>query len=183
MIRVERSPEPSTFDRDVRQRGLSVERAGGSSYAWRRAIPDLRAAYDDTCAYLGMRIDGATGLLTVDHFLPRTERPDLAFEWSNLRLSSHRMNTNKGRKTNVIDPFTVRSGEFALSFADGSVRVGTTRRPALVSATIRSLKLNECSDFRLQRIDLLMTGRVSWDFLKWDFPYGATELVRQGYFP
>ncbi|WP_441291365.1 hypothetical protein ACSRUE_13635 [Sorangium sp. KYC3313] len=94
MIRVQRAAEPAEFDAKVRQKGkAALKELIGSTEAprrpgprrekltdriedipsgalppfWVQALPELRAAYRDICAYLGMYIDPATGLATVDH--------------------------------------------------------------------------------------------------------------------
>jgi hypothetical protein len=54
MIRVERSPEPPTFDERVRepgQRWLARAGKGATPGYWRRAARDLRRAFHDRCGY------------------------------------------------------------------------------------------------------------------------------------
>src|SRR5690606_18223088 len=79
---------------------------------WRRALADLRRAYGDTCAYLGMHIHPATGAATVDHFQPKSKHPAAAYEWTNFRLAAQQVNTNKGEHEDVLDPFQIENGWF-----------------------------------------------------------------------
>lgn len=74
MIRVTPAPEPPQFDEQVRQPGLALiarlAAGAGSENAiqphqlrdyWLRALDDLLAGYNHTCAYLSVRISRATG--------------------------------------------------------------------------------------------------------------------------
>ncbi|WP_437829658.1 hypothetical protein [Sorangium sp. So ce1153] len=141
MIRVQRAAEPADFDTKVRQKGkAALQELIGSAEAprrrgprrakvaervenipsealppfWTEALPELRAAYRDICAYLGMYIDPATGLATVDHFKPKSNHQALAYEWSNFRLASHQINTNKDSHEDVLDPFEIQDGWFVI---------------------------------------------------------------------
>jgi len=44
-------------------------------------------AYDGVCAYTGMRMHRVLSDPTIDHFVPKSKRPDLAYEWTNYRLA------------------------------------------------------------------------------------------------
>ena len=67
-----------------------------------------------------MRIIGALDSLEhrgrVDHFYPKSVRPDMAYEWSNFRLASLKLNCRKREFQDVLDPFTIEPGWFCLSF-------------------------------------------------------------------
>lgn len=188
MIPVAPARETASFDGRVRQPGAKHLGAQGAPVRaeqpyWRRALDDLGAAYDDTCAYLGIRLQKSTTFLTVDHFIPKSAAPHLAYEWSNLRLASQTVNTYKGEQSVPIDPFTVRLGEFALSLLTGEVVVGRTTRRAAVAETITVLRLNDARfvDDRAAYIDDFLMQQITRSHLKRWFPFGETELTRQGH--
>lgn len=188
MIPVTLAPEPVSFDSRVRQRGtrdLAAQAAPvrATKPYWRIALDDLGFAYDDTCAYLGIRMQKSTAFLTVDHFVPRSTAPHLAYEWTNLRLAAQTINTYKGDQSVPIDPFTVRAGEFTLSLLSGEVLVGRTTRPAAVAETIASLRLNDARfvNDRAEYIDNCLMGCISRSHLKRWFPFGEAELARHGH--
>lgn len=221
MIRVERQPEPADFDTVVRAPGKRAlleligdpsapKRPGPRRTAiaqtvaeipssklpdyWTTALPWLRTAYHDICAYLGMPIHRATGLATVDHFKPKSKHQTDAYEWDNFRLASHQVNTNKGEHEDVLDPFDVEDGWFALEVGSFEIRPAPSLDPARceqVRATIERLKLNEPT-FCLTRAEYhdfylgLAThdggsiGPLSIAWLDRECPYVASELRRQG---
>ncbi len=171
MIRVKRAREPRTFDKDVRQPGLSaideligktprLRRPGrprlpiasrrsdipSDSFPtfWRRAIPELRDAYGGLCAYLALFIEPGTGVSTVDHFIAKSKDWRHVYEWSNYRLCAGVINGTKGDRS-LLDPFDVRPGWFGLEFVSFRVIVGpgapAARKPAIL-ATIRDSGIN-----------------------------------------
>lgn len=188
MIPVAERPEPASFDARVRQPGaryLASQQAPVTARRpyWRRALPDLCDAYDDTCAYLGIRVRRSTAFLTVDHFTPRHVAPMEAYEWSNFRLASPPVNTYKTDQSVPVDPFSVEAGEFELNLVSGEVEVGNTKRARDVRETIRSLKLNNgrfVTD-RRQYLDDYLDHRITRDHLARWFPFGEAELTRQGH--
>lgn len=113
---------------------------------WRFAIPMLRAKYAHTCAYLGMRIDPATGHATVDHFIAKCRERARAYDWANFRLASGQMNTNKGDFDDVLDPFEIEDGWFVLDLGTFKVKPADALDDGLkarIRATIIRLKLND----------------------------------------
>ena len=164
-------------------------------FFWRECLPQLRTAYRDTCAYLGMRIHPATGAATIDHFLPNHRHQELAYEWSNFRLAAQQVNANKGEHEDVLDPFDVANGWFVLDIGTFEVRASTELdeiQRKQVEATIARLKLNEPT-FRKAREDYhdryhglgqpVGNRPVEALPLQWlteECPYVAHELQRQG---
>jgi uncharacterized protein (TIGR02646 family) len=157
MIPVTPQPEPPEFDQKVRQRGqkwlhkkLSHTHPATASAIelkpyWQACLDELHQGYQGICAYLCIYVDRAQGSATVDHFQPKSQRPDLAYEWSNYRLACQRMNNSKRDFTDVLDPFTVQSAWFRLDFADGRIYAAPDLQPLIqtqVNATITRLRLN-----------------------------------------
>ena len=89
---------------------------------WFHARSDLQKRYGRICAYTCQRIVGGS----VDHFLPKSKYPCLAYEWSNYRLSCEAANQAKGVKVGLMDPFQIDWGWFAISFPQCDVVVGPT---------------------------------------------------------
>lgn len=188
MIQVPLQPEPTDFDALVRQpgnrllaRGIPTSSKGYKNH-WKKIAHDLHRAYNGVCAYSCMYIMPPG---SVDHFLPKTKHPDLAYEWSNYRLSSQRVNQHKGDSLDVIDPINVQDGWFVLDFPSCLVKANNGLPQAIcdqVEKSIAVLKLNEDDTLVQERCDLMLEyaeGAVTIDFLSRRYPFLASEIVRQ----
>lgn len=192
MIPVSPQPEPIGFDVNVRRRGRAFLRSTSNPTAqefrpheyWKWAALELYEAYRRICAYSCMYIPMPSG--TIDHFVAKSRRPDLAYEWSNLRLALHRINTHKGNVADIVDPFGVQPGWFILDFPSCLVRPGVHLSDQIINSvetTIRVLKLNEDDIFVQERCDLMVMfaqQEVALPFLQKRYPFLAAEIVRQG---
>lgn len=191
MIPVQLQPEPEEFDRTVRQPGkrfLALEarpqRWQNREY-WRNALPALRQAYGGYCAYFAMKIPTAGGNPTVDHFLPRSHQPQLAYEWSNFRLASALANSYKKNSLAIIDPFTLSPGWFRLDFPSLLTRPNETLLTAdrdQVEYTIAVLKLNHSTvrESRKTWVINFSLEKFTFAYLSEEQPFVAAELQRQG---
>jgi len=190
MIRVKPKREPNDFDAKVRQMGkayLQTLGPGGkpkwSSHAyWKSAKRDLWESNDGICAYLCRRVPLADA--EIDHFKPKSRHPECAYEWSNFRLCSPRINKKKGDCT-VLDPFEVRDGSFRLVLLTGKIRLscnGDIAYEGLCRDTIKRLGLNENanSEERATAIDDFLNGDMTLPYLKKLYPFVYSEIVRQG---
>lgn len=143
MIPVAPQPEPQGFDSGVRQRGKSFLAANPGATKlpnyWKNTATDLYTAYKGICASTCMYFV-APG--SVDHFVPKSRRPDLAYEWSNYRLALPQVNSYKGDSVDVLDPFVVPEGWFILDFPSCLVRAARreNRRMARLHQTLRADK-------------------------------------------
>lgn len=209
MIHVEPAPEPDGFEGLVRKPGKAALAKTRAKLApaplkskefppeWRACIPHLRRAYHHTCAYLGMWIHEATGAATVDHFKPKTKYPDQAYEWTNFRLATSRVNSKKGEREDVLDPFSIEDGWFQLNIGTFKVEPAKellTRDPSLhdsVAQTIERLDLNNETYCKareeyhdryhgLSNDDGQTQDALPLGWLKHESPYVAYELERQG---
>lgn len=192
MIPVTPQAEPPGFDAAVRKPGhaflvatpnpSSKDFTKRGSY-WKNAAIDLHTAYSGVCAYSCFYMPPPA---TIDHFLPKSTRPMEAYEWSNFRLCSHRLNLHKGASTAVIDPFVVQPGWFVLDFPGCLVKPGTGLNAVLtaeVAATIDALCLNSDDNLVQERCDLMMhyaRGEITLPFLVGRYPFLAVEIERQG---
>ncbi len=133
MIPVPRPDEPKTFDDEVRQPGkawLDKRRRGRAPSHWRKALPELQAAFNSRCGYTAM-LDRAG---TVDHLVAQEADPALLYEWSNLRYASHWINASKQDAEGVLDPYEVEDGWFELDLPSlqlvATDRVPKDKRPS-----------------------------------------------------
>jgi len=181
--------EPTGFDQNVRRRGAAYLKATpghknfkpGHDY-WKWASNELFVAYGRICAYTCwyMPLIG-----TLDHYLPKSKYPELAYEWSNYRLALHRMNMNKSDSTEVVDPFAVQPGWFALDFPSCLVVPGPNIGApieAQVRKTIDILKLNIDDNLVQERCNLMVDfskGYIALPFLRERYPFLAIEIERQ----
>ena len=208
VIPVREASKPPNFDRAVRQPGLRAvaelvgeapRRHTGRRFAqvadtrdqipagsfpsyWREALDDLQAAYGRVCAYLSVRISTDA---TVDHYLPNSRRWDLVYEWRNCRLACATMNSYKGEHEDVLDPFQLTDGWFALELVEFQVVVGAglaDHDAARVQATIRRMHLNmpRFCRIRAEFAKARWNGDISIDYLDRHSPFVARELRRQG---
>ncbi len=187
MIPVALQPEPQGFDTSVRQRGNAFFAANPGAPKlpkyWKSAADDLYAAYRGICAYTCMYFV-APG--SVDHFLPKSRRPDLAYEWSNYRLAIAQVNSYKGESTDVLDPFVVQDDWFVLDFPSCLVRAAYGLSSALteqIEKTVKVLKLNDADHFVQERCNVaidFLNGHFSFDFLSRRYSFLAGEIQRQG---
>lgn len=141
MIPVTPAAEPPTFDARVREPGLSaiaelvgepgtLKRPGPKRKQvakrredldpehfppfWREMTGELLTAYGRVCAYACLYIEHITGSATVDHWAPKSTTWDRVYEWDNYRLACSLMNARKNDFGDVLDPFEVVDGLFAL---------------------------------------------------------------------
>ncbi|HHC24567.1 MAG TPA: hypothetical protein ENK58_04020 [Desulfobacterales bacterium] len=194
MIPVRPEPEPENFELRVREPGFKflreVPEPTGSQWKgreyWQRSLPNMRKAYRCICAYCAQWIPYGTGNHSVDHFLPKNEYPEIAYEWSNFRYVSSRFNARKGTNR-ILDPFQIKEGWFVLNFLSFLIRPESALPPDTKKAvlnTIRILRLNEDEDLVAERqswFEDFRTGQISFSFLKKKRPFIAYELERQGF--
>jgi hypothetical protein len=190
VIPVLRQPEPSNFDRDVRQPGQiylannqSPTFKERNSRLWSKISEGLHEAYDRVCAYSCFYLNHQG---TVDHFLSKKFYPQFAYEWDNYRLAAQRINTYKGDSKGLIDPFITQPGWFVLKFPSCLVEAGDGLPKHIagkINKTINVLRLNS-DDYIVQvRSEIMLDfaeGYISLSFLKRRYPFLASEIVRQG---
>jgi hypothetical protein len=195
LIPVIPQPEPSDFDQKVRQPGQAWIAAKGLDPKkrvpkktkiepyWRESLDDLHQAYGGVCAYLCVYIERASPP-TVDHFVSKIERLDLAYEWDNYRLAFSMLNSKKGEFQDVLDPFTLTPNTFELDLFDGSIspakHLGTAVTGAALATIIRlNLDAPIWRNARLRYWQIYISNRDS-TFLRDHSPFVWLEAQRQG---
>lgn len=192
MIFVQEQPEPPDFAAKVRNPGQAFLRRVPHPTSrqferhWRNAADDLHAAYNGICAYSAHWIPRDVTRETVDHYIPKHLDPQLAYEWSNFRLCSEKMNNYKDNFTDVVDPFCIKDGWFTIDFATFFIEAESSLPQYLIDAieaTITRLRLNDDDQLVQERANLVQLyadDDVSFDFLERRYPFIAYELNRQG---
>ena len=194
MIPVACQPEPDDFDELVRTPGkkflkkLSNSKPKSRQWEkqnhWKHSLPHLYKAYNGMCAYIARWIPRGDNP-NVDHFIPKSVRSDLAYEWSNYRLACPLINTLKKDFQDILDPFTIDNDWFFLDFPSLLMRPNPglpNQVQQQIWTTIRRLKLNE-SPFVEDRSDWLepyCRGIENFSALKRYASFIAYELERQG---
>jgi uncharacterized protein (TIGR02646 family) len=183
--------EPATFDASVRAPGrdyldsltANEEAKTGEHPYWRRVLRELHTAYGGICAYTCHWIPYDVGNDTVEHFIPKSIYPSLAYEWSNYRLVCGRLNGRKRDFQDVVDPFDVVLGMFRLEFPSLLVSVGsnlTASQKSMAASTIMRLKLNEARsiDMRLHFVQHLVNGQITKQYVSQHAPFLSSEMDR-----
>jgi len=190
MIPVMSQPEPQDFQVKVSAKGRSfLERNPHTknwkygSY-WTLALPDLWNSYQGICAYCCYYIPSEQNA-TVDHFIPKSIEPEMAYEWRNYRLATLKMNARKGNSIDLIDPFELADGSLQLLFPAMLIRPDPTlplERKEQILSTIKRLKLNADETLVQSRLQWMLAycdGHISFKFLSRVAPFIAFEIERQ----
>lgn len=194
MLKVTFQPEPANFQTKVSapgQKWLDTHPNTASAKIrpyWRKCLPDLHRLYHGICAYYGWYIEaGKAGSWSVDHFIPKSVNRNLAYQWSNFRFCHKSVNTSKGEKLNILDPFDVLDNLFVLNLLSGEIFVNTDTsfnsiRPQAQN-TIIELQLNDASlkNKRAKDFSNYLKNKVTSDYLKEYNPFVWYEAHRQGY--
>jgi hypothetical protein len=190
LIPITPQPEPADFENKVRRNGNKwlAENPGkteGMPKLWSNAKENLYESYSRTCAYTAMHLPMVYSS-SLDHFLPKSLHPHLAYEWSNFRLALPRINSNKGDAVDVIDPFLIQCGWFEIDFPSCLIHPSSSAPieiiPALATTIIR-LKLNDDDKLvqdRCDKVMLLVEQHINFSFLEKMYPFLAFEINRQG---
>lgn len=192
MISVQLQQEPPEFSQRVRipgKRFLS-ENSSPTSRQWRnreywqRVLPNMRKAYKGICAYSASWIPHSTGNHSIDHFIPKSRQPELAYEWDNYRYSSARFNSRKGTHS-VVDPFKLLPNSFVLDFRSFFIKPNPKlplEEQQPLRETVKRLKLNDDEDLILERqacCSHYFKNEISFKHLQKRYPFIAFELERQ----
>jgi len=197
VIPVQARPEPADFDTKVRARGMRSLRVKGIdptlplpagktlSPFWRDCLDDLYREYDQTCAYLAVHMERATGGVTADHFVAKSQLPGQAYEWSNFRLASAIVNARKCDFSDVLDPFALPPDWFRLELVTGRIYANPGIAPAdqaLVVATIDRVGLDNATnrEMRARHYQEYRQGAYTAGFLSRRSPFVYQEADRQG---
>jgi hypothetical protein len=195
MIHVEAQPVPDSFAK-VRENGLAWLNRKNIALDqplpshtqlepyWRSCLDDLHTCYEGRCAYLAVFFERVTGGGSVDHFIAKSKRADLAYEWSNYRLACSRMNSRKRDYDDVLDPFDIEDGWFNLELITGRIYPNPALSPerfASVQKTIIRLGLDDAGnrEMRARHYQEYRNNEYTENFLKKRSPFVWMEAQRQ----
>jgi hypothetical protein len=164
MIRVEPIDPTPSYDGEVRIPGKafletnphpSRDEFNRHDY-WRNILDEMHAGYDGICMYCASwtpRAPQGASLQqsSIDHFMPKSLYPSLAYDWTNFRLCRTDINSNKGIEQYVPDPFGIQNDWFQVDFA--TWRVGpSTNAPQYIYHRIRAtfVKLGLNDEFYIE---------------------------------
>ncbi|MBF0101462.1 MAG: hypothetical protein HQK77_11190 [Desulfobacterales bacterium] len=197
MIHVNAQPEPAAFDADVRQKGIAFLKRKNIVFNqpvpvkikiepyWRACLDDLYSSYHGKCAYLAVFFERVTGGGSVDHFIAKSKRSDLSYEWSNYRLACSKMNSQKHEYDDVLDPFEIKDGWFHLEIVSGRIYPNPNLdicQNNLVQATIDRLGLDDerNREMRARHYQEYRERLYTDVFLQRRSPFVYAEAARQG---
>lgn len=120
----------------------------------------------------------------MEHFKPKSRYVEDAYEWSNYRYVCSTLNGRKWAHEDVLDPFTLPPGTFALTL-DLMVVPAQGCAPGLRTRavdTINRLKLNssDCQRLRENCWHSFISRKVTAAFLEEYSPFVYSEMVRLG---
>ncbi|MBY0505193.1 MAG: hypothetical protein K2X03_14870 [Bryobacteraceae bacterium] len=148
-------------------------------------LPDLYEAYSRTCAFAAVRIERVTGFRSVEHFKPKSQYPELAYDWDNFRLVCGLMNGRKKDYADVLDPFELPENTFTLNPVSGEILVNPKCSVALAKkaeSTIERLGLRkpEVCKMRSEHVSKILGGDWSPAEAKSMSPFVFASLQQQG---
>ena len=196
MIHVAPQPEPDSFAK-VRENGMAWLKKKNIALDqplpsetklkpyWRDCLDDLYTSYDGYCSYLAVFFERVTGGGTVDHFIAKSKRADLAYEWSNYRLACSHMNSRKRDYDDVLDPFEIEDGWLHLELITGRIYPNPALSPEKLTAiqkTITRLGLDDAGnrELRARYYQEYRSNEYTENFLKKRSPFVWAEAQRQG---
>jgi hypothetical protein len=197
MIHVNVQLEPAGFDEDVRKKGIAYLQKKKIALDrpvppktkihpyWRTCLDDLYSNYQGMCAYLAVFFEPVTGGGSVDHFIAKSKRADLIYEWRNYRLACSIMNCRKRDYEDVLDPFEVENGWFHLELVSGRIFPNPNLSVAQgnsVQATIDRLGLDDNGnrEMRARHYQEYCEELYTGVFLQRRSPFVYSEALRQG---
>lgn len=195
MIHVACKPEPANFDERVRKPGRRflagcpnpTEKEWKSHSYWRKILRALHSAYAGVCGYSCHWIPYDTGADTVEHFKPKGEYPQDAYEWKNYRLVCQLLNGRKKDQEGILDPFLVENGWFVIEFPALIVKPAaglSKQRQERIRYTCEVLGLNDegtCMMMRQQFVTDYCKGEINFVHLEKRAPFLALQMKEQGY--
>lgn len=197
MLYVSPQEEPAGFDQEVRQKGLKHLQDKKTDLTkplppnskikpyWRAFLPEMHSLYGGVCAYLAIHFERVTGAGSVDHFVAKSTRADLAYEWTNYRLACSVMNSRKKDYEDVLDPFEIEDGWFRIELVSGRIYPNpdlSHEKTASIQETINRLKLDDGGnrEVRARHFQEYCQGEYTTSFLRKRSPFVWFEANRQG---
>jgi hypothetical protein len=158
---------------------------------WQNIHQDLYSWHKGVCVYCASwtphpRQHGVDHT-SIDHFVPKSKKPRLAYEWSNFRMVRAKLNNRKDNYEDVLDPCTLQPGWFRLNFVTFLLEADATlpaRDKKEVAATIRRLLLNEDSAYVNERARVIYryaAGNMTFADVQRLYPFIASEMQAKNF--
>lgn len=199
MIAISRFAPPAGYTNNVKTPGERFLRTNPNPSRadfkkheyWRYIHNDLYNLYNGICAYCASwtprhALPTDPNYTSVDHFIPKSQMPSMAYDWTNYRLSRARLNSNKGNSLEIVDPCHIQNGWFILDFTTFLILPNSTLTNVLfdrIDKSITLLGLND-NDFVDQRLDIIYDyawDRININDLTSTYPFIVSEMLRQNF--
>jgi hypothetical protein len=198
VIKIRQFPPPAIYESAVLRPGLRFlqrnPNPSASEFArhayWKQIHNDLYHLYAGICSYCASWTPRNQGShpdnTSVDHFIPKSIQPRMAYEWNNYRLCRARLNANKADSMDVMDPFYIENGWFQIDFTTFLIVASLSLSPLIkehVNLTIDTLGLND-NDYveeRIEVVKLYTLDRISINDLRIRYPFIAIEILRSNF--
>ena len=198
LIRIIQYPAPPDYENRVKRPGINFltrnPHPTASQFSrhnyWKEVHGDLYLLYRGICAYCASWSPRSPrpkdSQTSVDHFIPKSLQPVMAYEWSNFRLCRSRLNSNKGNSLEVMDPFYIQNGWFSIDFSSFLLKSSSLIPDYIKSqviTTINTLGLNH-NDYVNERVEVIRgycRGQLTLPQLNAKWPFIAAEMVRQDF--
>ena len=199
MIPVQLPAPPAHYSTAVRQPGLkflaSTPKPTNPQWNkhryWQNIHGDLYNWHNGVCVYCASWTPRPRGHgvdhTSIDHFVPKSKNPPLAYEWSNFRLVRSKLNNRKDNFQDVLDPCTLQPGWFRLSFTTFFLEPDATLSPqdrTRVIATIQRLLLNADTDYVYERARVIYryaAGKITFSDVQRLYPFIASEMQAKSF--
>ena len=199
MIRVSLPHSPPHYESKVRLPGTaflaSTPRPTADDWRrerhWSHIHSDLYRWHKGVCVYCASwtprNATRGADHTSVDHFVPKSAMPRLAYEWSNFRLSRAKLNHRKADFQDVLDPLVVQNGWFRLSFTTFRIEApqGLPQNIQVkVDDTINRLQLNLDQNYvneRARAVYRYSANKLPFAKLERLYPFIASQMVAQDF--
>lgn len=184
MMKFELQPEPENFQESVRTPGIAwlmLNPMKQPKNFWKSAKGHLRRSFQNLCSYSCV----FSSSTSVDHYLSKSRRRDLAYEWSNYRHCMPEINSFKGTfDDKILDPFEVEDGWFEIILPSCILKITSSLPPELTARalfTIEKLHLNDevLLEQRFEYYCDFKNSETSLAFLKKNAPLIAKACEQQ----
>jgi hypothetical protein len=198
MIRVTLPTAPANYEVDVSRPGEAFLRAvptptpaqWNQHRYWNLIHDDLYRGLRGICNYCASwspRRSAGDDHTSIDHFIPKSRAPRLAYSWKNFRLCRERLNNRKKHHSDIVDPCGIRDGVYVIDFDTFQIKP-LYSLPQQVARKIRDtidrLELNTDRDYVNERMRIVRAyslDEVTMNYVKDRYPFIAQQMSIQDF--
>lgn len=201
MINATMPPPPRNYEQEVKVPGEAFLASTPSPKShqwrehryWREIHQDLYDSLHGICSYCASftpRKKGEDANLdhtSIDHFIPKSQNHELAYEWSNFRLCRARLNNRKGDFTDVVDPYEIQNGHFKLNFQNFYIFADPSlpeSEKSIITGSISRLELNNDDSYVNERARVIYSysgSMMTFEAVGKFYPFIASEILAQDF--